>query len=74
MREPITGNGVIENVRLLTGMRVKIKVNYGRNKTELIEGILESAYPNIFTIRKPTGDLRSFSYADIISKNVRFLR
>ena len=40
-------NGLMENVRALTGLRVKIKVNRGRNKIELIEGILENAYPNI---------------------------
>ena len=74
MRDSVTGRNVIESVRLLTGMRVKIKVNYGRNKIERIEGVLENAYPNIFTVRKTTGDLASFSYADIISGNVRFLR
>lgn len=66
-------NGLMENVRALTGLRVKIKVNRGRNKIELIEGILENAYPNIFTVRKLSGELNSFSYADIIANNVKFL-
>lgn len=63
----------LENVRALTGLHVKLKVNRGRNKIELVEGILENAYPNIFTVRKPSGELSSFSYADLISRNVRFL-
>ncbi len=67
-------NGLMENVRALTGLRVKIKVNRGRNKIELIEGILENAYPNIFTVRKLSGELNSFSYADIIANNVKFLK
>lgn len=67
-------NGLMENVRALTGLRVKIKVNRGRNKIELIEGILENAYPNIFTVRKFSGELNSFSYADIIANNVKFLK
>ena len=66
--------GLFERVRALTGLRVKLKVNRGRNKIELIEGVLENAYPNIFTVRKQTGELNSFSYADIVAKNVRFLR
>ena len=64
----------MEDVRLLTGLKVKLKVNRGRNKIELIEGILENAYPNIFTVRKQTGELNSFSYADIIANNVKFLK
>lgn len=55
------------------GIKVKLKVNRGRNKIELIEGIVENAYPNIFTIRKDNGALSTFSYADIISKNVKFV-
>ena len=74
MRDVTTNDHVAEHVRLLTGMHVKIKVNRGRNKTELIAGILENAYPNIFTVRKTSGEVSSFSYADVISKNVRFLR
>ena len=66
--------GLFERVRALTGLRVKLKVNRGRNKIELIEGVLENAYPNIFTVRKASGEVSSFSYADVISKNVRFLR
>lgn len=75
MRE--INNNVTEihaNVRALTGLHVKIKVNRGRNKTELVEGILENAYPNIFTIRRQSGEINSFSYADIISKNVKFIK
>ena len=41
---------------------------------EMIEGVIENAYPNIFTIRKENGELNSFSYADIIASNVKFLR
>ncbi|MGN0767912.1 MAG: Veg family protein [Christensenellales bacterium] len=67
-------SGLMENVRALTGVRVKIKVNRGRNRIELIEGVLENAYPNIFTVRKQTGELNSFSYADIIANNVKFLK
>lgn len=67
-------SGAIDNVRAMTGLKVKLRVNRGRNKIEMIEGILENAYPNIFTIRKENGELNSFSYADIIASNVKFLK
>ena len=48
MRETFySSKQVEESVRALTGVRIKLKINRGRNKTELIEGILENAYPNI---------------------------
>ena len=64
----------MEDVRLLTGLKVKLKVNRGRNKIELIEGILENAYPNIFTVRKENGEINSFSYPDVISRCVKIER
>jgi uncharacterized protein Veg len=63
----------INGVRALAGMRVTVKVNRGRNKTETIAGLLESTYPSIFTVRKDNGELTSFCYADVLSDNVRFL-
>ena len=69
-----TVSGAMNNVKTLTGLNVKLKVNRGRNKIELIEGIIENAYPNIFTIRKNSGELNSFSYADVVSGNVHFLK
>ena len=70
----ITKGRAMEDVRLLTGLKVKLKVNRGRNKIELIEGILENAYPNIFTVRKENGEINSFSYADVISRCVKIER
>ena len=67
-------NDIITEINSLKGLRVKLKVNRGRNKTELIEGIIENAYPNIFTVRKISGEIHSFGYADVISRNVRFLK
>lgn len=75
MREPFYGNEeLMKSVRALMGVRVKLKVSRGRNKSELIEGILENAYPNIFTVRKQSGEISSFSYADVISRHIKFLR
>lgn len=59
-------------VKNLIGAPIKLKVNRGRNKIEFIEGKIESAYPQIFTIRSHNGDLNSFSYSDILAKNIIF--
>ncbi|MDI9486918.1 MAG: Veg family protein [Bacillota bacterium] len=62
----------ISRIKQLKGMEVKLKVNRGRNRIEEIEGILESVYPSIFTVRNNDGDVSSFSYSDILAKNIMF--
>lgn len=64
----------IEQVKGMQGVSIKMKVNRGRNKIEEIEGILEDAYPSIFTVRNTEGELFSFSYSDILAKNILFYR
>ena len=61
-------------VKEMTGVRVKLKVNRGRNKIEVMEGAVENVYPQIFTFRRVGGEINSFCYSDILSKNVRFFR
>lgn len=63
----------IEKVKVkiedLTGKKVSAKVNIGRNKFEIFEGIIISTYPFLFTI-KVNNETKSFSYADILTKNI----
>lgn len=59
-------------VKNLIGEPVRLKVNRGRNKIEFIDGMVENAYPQIFTIRSPNGELNSFSYSDVLAKNIIF--
>lgn len=66
-------DGTIRRVKDITGKRIRLRVNRGRNKIELLEGAVESVYPKIFTFRKTDGELNSFSYSDILSKNVLFI-
>ena len=74
MREIVYSvSGTKDKIKNAIGLNVKLKVNRGRNKIEMIEGVLENAYPNIFTVRLKTGSLVSFSYSDVITKHVRFL-
>jgi len=64
----------INQVSRLKGMNVKLKVNRGRNRIETVEGMLENAYPSIFTVRTKSGDINSFSYSDILAKNIFFCK
>ncbi|MBO5304817.1 MAG: Veg family protein [Clostridia bacterium] len=74
MREIVYSvSGTKDKIKNAIGLNVKLKVNRGRNKIEMIEGILENAYPNIFTVRLKTGSLVSFSYSDVITKHVKFM-
>ena len=56
----------IEN---LIGKKVTIFVDVGRNKNESYEGVILDTYKNVWTI-KTSIDTKSFSYSDILIKNV----
>lgn len=59
------------------GSKVMIQLDRGRNKIDVQEGIIQDAYPCIFTILvdDPNDDnppqLLSFSYTDIITRDIR---
>ena len=56
------------------GKKVILKANKGRKKTTIREGILESAYPNIFVVivSNQYDIIRrvSYSYSDILTETV----
>ena len=53
----------------LKNLKLKIKVNIGRNKYEYYEGKIEEIYQNIFMVKTDKG-LKSFTYADIATRAV----
>ena len=58
-----------EEIKNLVGKRIKAKVNIGRNKFEIYEGIVEKTYPFLFTL-KICEEIKCFSYADVLTKNI----
>lgn len=62
----------IDRIREMKGVPLYVKVNRGRNKFETIEGVIESAYPAVFTVRASGGEINTFSYADILARNIFF--
>lgn len=60
------------------GSRVKIKANRGRNKMDITEGIITETYPSIFLIKIDDASSEavktmSFSYADVLTKDVQMM-
>ena len=66
------------NIRIIKNyLKSKIGCNvviiyYGsRNRKEIYKGVLYRLYSNIFTIRLYNGDIKSFSYIDILTKTIQ---
>lgn len=59
------------------GNRVMIQLDRGRNRVDIQEGVIQGAYPSVFTIliddenKKKPSQLLSFSYADVLTRDVR---
>ena len=57
--------------------KVKIQLDRGRNKVDIQEGVIQNAYPSVFTILidderdENPPQLLSFSYTDIITRDIR---
>lgn len=67
----------IENIRksliLHKGKKALIKCNLGRNKHEVYDVIIRDVYRSIFVVEMLSSveKVKAFSYADVISKNVK---
>jgi uncharacterized protein Veg len=56
------------------GKRIRLRSSGGRKRTIIQEGILDSCYPNVFTVRcskkNAYQEMVSFSYVDILTRVV----
>ena len=70
-------NRVRASVLQQCGSKVKIQLDRGRNKVDIQEGVIQNAYPSVFTILidderdENPPQLLSFSYPDIITRDIR---
>lgn len=70
-------NRVRASVLQQCGSKVKIQLDRGRNKVDILEGVIQNAYPSVFTILidderdENPPQLLSFSYTDIITRDIR---
>ena len=63
-----------KNVEDCLGMKVVLKTNKGKRKAKVNEGVLEFAYPSVFTVKINNGldseRMVSYSYCDILTDTV----
>ena len=63
-------NKVKAQIFSLKGNMVKLCVNRGRKKYDTFEGVINNAYPSVFTIIADN-KLQTFSYFDVLCGTVK---
>lgn len=61
-------------VQKLIGIPVLIKVNSGRGKSSIYRGEVNAVFPAVFSVKLTNGEVKTFSYADVHTKGVMFLK
>lgn len=64
----------IAKLNNMRGCPLTVKVNRGRNKIETVDGVIENTHPNVFTVRLQDGGLNTFTYADVMARNILFYK
>lgn len=59
-----------EQVKNLLNIPVLIKLNTGRGKSKLLKGEVTSVFPAVFSVKLDSGELKTFSYADVHTHTV----
>ena len=75
MRE--IGKGIGEakaRVEALAGIPLLMKVNEGRGRSPLCRGSIIAVFPAVFTVKTESGEVRTFSYSDVHTRGIMFLR
>lgn len=65
---------VKQRVEKLKGTQVVLKVNEGRNRINCYNGAVDETYPSVFTFKLDNDKVKTFSYSEVQTKNVKFLR
>jgi uncharacterized protein Veg len=78
MMKQLDVNCVRNAVMNQTGKRVKVRINRGRHKVDVTEGIISETYPSIFLIKIQEADdmpvrTVSYSYTDVLTKDVELI-
>lgn len=69
----MTIHAIREELNEHIGEKVTIKYNLGRNKYEKYQVIIKELYNYVFLVElsNPYKEIKSFSYADIITKTIK---
>lgn len=63
-----------KKVERLVGIPVIVKIIGPRGKASLCHGCVSALFPSVFTVKMDDGTTRTFSYSDVHTKNVLFLK
>ena len=63
--------GIRNYLKTRLGSNVVIYYYGSRNRKEIYKGVLFRLYNNIFIIRLCNGEIKSFSYIDILTKTIQ---
>ena len=58
-------------LRKKIGSLIVIQYYGSRNRKEVYRGVLFGIYNNIFTVKLAGGEIKSFSYVDILTKTIK---
>ncbi|MEG2273717.1 MAG: Veg family protein [Clostridia bacterium] len=61
-------------VEKLLGIPLLLKVNSGRGRSALFHGTIINVFPAVFTVKLDSGESKTFSYADVQTRGVLFLK
>lgn len=75
MREVASSiTNTIERIKRLKGIPLIVKVVGPRGKSTLFYGEVTDIFPAVFTVVTPSGEKKTFSYSDVHSGNIFFLK
>jgi len=68
----------IEKIKIklskMLGLRVVIIYYGSRNRIERYDGYILRLYRNVFTVRLINGEVKCFSYIDVLTKTIKICR
>ena len=75
MREIGKGIGETKSrVEKLVGIPLLLKVSEGRGRSSLCRGSIIAVFPAVFTVKLESGEIRTFSYSDVHTRGIMFLK
>lgn len=63
-----------EEISYLLGMKITIIYQGSRNRKERYDGIIFKTYMNVFSLKLFTGEMKCFSYIDVLTKTIQIYR
>jgi uncharacterized protein Veg len=66
-------NDTKSEIDRLRGVQMLLKVNLGRNKIVEYNGKIEDLYSSVFTVKTEGDIVRTYSYTDVLTGNVKLL-